>query len=156
MIGRGLRPNQDRGNTILIDLTDNWQQHGLPNEPLKWELTCQPAPQSLGNRGLIKCDHCTHVFVPLSNELLSQSASVDELGKLTFHYQARCPSCGQAIEFEKPESLAYLARVPLKKEVHPEIKEIDLSVDKERIHSVTKLIDKERINGKPNQIYKAI
>jgi len=156
MIGRGLRPNQDRGNTILIDLTDNWQQHGLPNEPLKWELTCQPAPQSLGNRGLIKCDHCTHVFVPLSNELLSQSASVDELGKLTFHYQARCPSCGQAIEFEKPESLAYLARVPLKKEVHPEIKEIDLSVDKERIHSVTKLIDKERLNGKPNQIYKAI
>jgi hypothetical protein len=156
MIGRGLRPNQDRGNTILIDLTDNWQQHGLPNEPLQWELTCQPVPQAIGNRGLIKCDHCTHVFVPLSNELLSQSASVDELGKLIFHYQARCPNCGQTIEFEKPESLAYLARVPLKQEVHPEIKEIDLRVDKDRIYAVIKLIDNEHLNGKPNQIYKAI
>jgi superfamily II DNA or RNA helicase len=156
MIGRGLRPNLDRDNTILIDLTENWQQHGLPDEPVEWKLTCQPASNSLGSRGLVKCFHCTHVFVPLSNELLSQSASVDELGKLVLHYQARCPNCGQTVEFDKQESSDYVARVPIKKEVHPEIKELDLSVNQDRIYSVIKLIDEKHLNGKPNKIYTAI
>ena len=156
MIGRGLRPNLDRGNTILIDLTENWQRHGLPDEPVEWELTCQPVPKTLGNRGLVKCCHCTHVFVPLSNELISQEASVDELGKLVFHYQARCPNCGKNIDFEKKESFSYLPRVPIKKGVHPEIKEIDLTVSSERINSVIQLIDRERLNGQPSKIYKAI
>jgi superfamily II DNA or RNA helicase len=156
MIGRGLRPNLNQDHTILIDLTENWQQHGLPDEPVEWKLTCQPASKSLGNRGLVKCCHCTHVFVPLSNELISQSASVDELGKLVFHYQARCPNCGQIVEFDKQESSHYVPKVPLKKEVHPEIKELDLSVNKDRIHSVIQLIDQKHLNGKPNKIYTAI
>lgn len=156
MIGRGLRPNVNQDNTILIDLTENWQQHGLPDEPVEWKLTCQPASSSLGSRGLVKCYHCTHVFVPLSDELISQSASVDALGKLVFHYQARCPNCGQIVEFDKPESSDYAARVPVKEQVHPEIKELDLSVNKDRIHAVIQLIDNKHLNGKPNKIYTAI
>jgi hypothetical protein len=156
MIGRGLRPNLNQENTILIDLTENWQQHGLPDEPVEWKLTCQAASKSLGNRGLVKCCHCTHVFVPLSNELISQEASVDEMGKLVFHYQARCPNCGQIVEFAKQEYPDYAARIPVKEQVHPEIKELDLSVNKDRIHSVIQLIDKKHLNGKPNKIYTAI
>ncbi len=156
MVGRGLRPNANQDNTILIDLTENWQQHGLPDEPVEWTLTCQPASQSLGPRGVVKCDHCTHVFVPLSHELISQSASVDALGKLVFHYQARCPNCGQIVEFDKPESEAYTPNVPVKEQVHPEIKELDLSVNKERIRAVIQLIDNKQLNGKPNKIYTAI
>ena len=156
MIGRGLRPNVNQDNTILIDLTENWQQHGLPDEPVEWKLTCQPASSSLGSRGLVKCYHCTHVFVPLSDELISQAASVDALGKLVFHYQARCPNCGQIVEFDKPETSDYAARVPVKEQVHPEIKELDLSVNKDRIHSVIQLIDQKHLNGKPNKIYTAI
>ena len=38
MIGRAMRPAEDKENAIIIDHTDNWKLHGLPDDERAWTL----------------------------------------------------------------------------------------------------------------------
>ena len=38
MVGRGLRPKEDRGNCLILDLAANSEIHGLPEEDRAWSL----------------------------------------------------------------------------------------------------------------------
>lgn len=85
MVGRGLRQVAGKENLIILDHTENWIFHGLPDEEHEWSLD----PVSLKNsQWALQCPDCQHVFRPLSHE--AQSAI------------ATCPNCGAAIALETP------------------------------------------------------
>ena len=57
MVGRGLRPKQDDGDCVILDLAGNSLRHGLPEEERAWSL--QPrGEQVLGEFPLMWCPDC--------------------------------------------------------------------------------------------------
>lgn len=84
MLGRGLRPSIDKDYLVILDHTENWVYHGLPDEEHEWSLD----PISLGsdNRA-VECPDCHHCFRPQSHELKSG--------------RAICPNCGRTIQLEE-------------------------------------------------------
>ena len=57
MVGRGLRPKQDDGDCIILDLAGNSFRHGLPEEDREWSLQPQGA-QTPGECSLVRCPRC--------------------------------------------------------------------------------------------------
>ena len=72
MIGRGLRPKEDGGDCVLLDLAENSVTHGLPEEDRKWSLTPRDE-QVEGEAPVVWCPQC---------EMVSHAAN---------HH---CPACG--------------------------------------------------------------
>lgn len=65
MVGRGLRPSEGKDHCIIIDHTQNWFFHGLPDEEHEWSLE----PMSLKQqRFTLECPECNHVFFALPHE----------------------------------------------------------------------------------------
>lgn len=65
MIGRSLRPHPSKEYAIVIDHTQNWLYHGLPDDDRDWNLE----PTSLTTlRFNQQCPNCRHIFRPLSHE----------------------------------------------------------------------------------------
>ncbi len=57
MVGRGLRPKENDGNCIVLDLAGNSARHGLPEGDHEWSL--QPrAEQASGGPWVIWCPEC--------------------------------------------------------------------------------------------------
>ncbi len=84
-IGRGLRPSKDKEYLIILDHTDNWIYHGLPDDEYDWTLDAV----SLKNRQhAVECPDCNHCFFP----------TITEQNKL----EATCPNCGSIIPLEAP------------------------------------------------------
>ena len=73
MAGRGLRPKQDRGDCVVLDLAGNSLRHGLPEEGREWSLRAR-GEEAFGNAPLIRCERC---------EVLSPASS------------HRCSNCGE-------------------------------------------------------------
>lgn len=90
MMGRGLRPSADKNHLIILDHTENWIYHGLPDEKHEWSLD----PVSVRNLNkTVECFKCQHCFKPLPHELNSRKVF--------------CPNCGAIIELDPPsESVA--------------------------------------------------
>ncbi|NER37808.1 MAG: DEAD/DEAH box helicase [Oscillatoria sp. SIO1A7] len=66
MIGRALRPSETKDYAIIIDHTQNWLEHGLPDDDRSWSLE----PISLSSlRFSQQCPNCSHIFRPLPHEL---------------------------------------------------------------------------------------
>jgi len=83
MVGRALRPAPGKDHAILIDHTQNWIFHGLPDEERSWSLE----PVSLSSHAwALECPACQHVFKPLPHEQKRRLAS--------------CPNCTAMIQFE--------------------------------------------------------
>ena len=72
MIGRGLRPKDNGGDCVLLDLAANSMTHGLPEENREWSLAPR-GEQAGGEAPVVWCEHC---------ETVSHAAN---------HY---CPACG--------------------------------------------------------------
>ena len=145
MVGRSLRVARGKDYAIIIDLTENWKKHGLPDDNRQWLLS--PLSLSLDEyvRGLIKCPRCTHVFRYDTSSVKPLSLSMSEDGRVIEHYQAPCPNCGLIVSFQKVESKRYQAIVRLKTSLQPEMTEIDLSVSQTRLKQVYDLIVSERL-----------
>lgn len=57
MIGRGLRPKEDRGDCIILDLTGNSMIHGLPQDSREWSLEPRGKPPP-GEAPIVWCREC--------------------------------------------------------------------------------------------------
>ena len=85
MVGRGLRPSAGKNCLVILDHTENWIYHGLPDEQHEWSLD----PVSLRNaERAVECPDCQHCFKPQPHELHSREAT--------------CPNCGAIIELDEP------------------------------------------------------
>lgn len=83
ILGRALRPAPLKDHAIIIDHTQNWIFHGLPDEDREWSLE----PMSLSSHAwALSCPACQHIFKPLPHEQKKLLAS--------------CPNCTALIQFE--------------------------------------------------------
>ncbi|WP_193200663.1 DEAD/DEAH box helicase [Nostoc sp. MG11] len=159
MTGRVLRTHPLKPTAVIIDVTDNWNKHGLPDEPRQWSLSPKTI-QSAQTFRLTQCEHCTHVFKPLAHEMAVVCGEIDEDGLLIQHHQATCPNCGQSVEFTTKETItpnSALTRIRLRQSFSLEITEIDLSVSGTQLEKVYDLLYNQHLNNAPiAQIYKAI
>lgn len=81
MLGRSLRPAPGKSHAIIIDHTQNWACHGLPDDEHDWSLE----PMSLKTRHYaVQCPACQHIFRPLGHELAALVAD--------------CPNCGTRLQ----------------------------------------------------------
>lgn len=60
MVGRGLRPKDENGNCLILDLAANSKLHGLSEEPRKWSLGPR-GTQSEGESPIVWCQECEAV-----------------------------------------------------------------------------------------------
>jgi len=156
MTGRALRNKSNKSTALIIDVTDNWKKHGLPDERREWSLepTQSAATQS---RGTIKCEACTHIFKPLTQELVILYGEIGPDGLVLAHHEAICPSCGKMVEFTTKENQHQPSRIQVRDSINLELKEIDLSVSELRIRQVYDLIRREGLKNSPaSSIYKAV
>ncbi|BAY42130.1 putative helicase (plasmid) [Nostoc sp. NIES-2111] len=160
MTGRVLRTHTLKPTAVIIDVTDNWKKHGLPDEPRQWSL--EPKTLSASNsEGLLQCPQCTHAFKPLAHELTIVDGEIGEDGLVINHHEATCPNCGQTVEFTTKETTDTTVeknyRIRLRHSLNLDLTEIDLSVSGTRIEMVYDMLYEQRIkNAQPAKIYKAI
>ncbi len=111
MIGRSLRPASGKSHAIVIDHTQNWAFHGLPDDDRDWSLE----PTSLRTRRYaVECPVCSHIFRPLGRELAALIAD--------------CPNCGTRLQLLELEGEGcYEARLIELDEAAP-MEEIPLDV----------------------------
>ena len=83
MAGRGLRPKQDSGDCVVLDLAGNSLRHGLPEEGREWSLRAR-GEQPFGDAPLIRCERC---------EVLSSAAS-HQCGNCGEAFGETCGRCG--------------------------------------------------------------
>jgi len=97
MIGRALRPAQGKDHAAIIDHSDNWKNHGLPDEERDWSLD----PISLNpGRFVLQCPECEHCFRALSHEQKPYRQILDARGNLKPIYKSTCPSCLHEFDWE--------------------------------------------------------
>lgn len=60
MLGRGLRPKEDGGDCIILDLTGNSMIHGLPQDSREWSLEPRGKPPP-GEAPVVWCPECEGV-----------------------------------------------------------------------------------------------
>jgi len=99
MVGRALRPAPLKEHAIIIDHTQNWFFHGLPDEERFWSLE----PVSLASsQWALECPECHHIFKPLPHEQkpfrMEWDAKHQEMKPVM---RAICPNCEVLMEFEQ-------------------------------------------------------
>lgn len=57
MVGRGLRPKDDGGDCLILDLTANSLTHGLPQDSREWSLEPRDNPPA-GEALVVRCPEC--------------------------------------------------------------------------------------------------
>ena len=84
MVGRGIRPKDDGGDCLILDMAGNSLRHGLPEEDREWSL--QPRSDDVG-AGLPSqwCPHCNHVSPSASHNCQNCGSPFGE----------DCPRCGR-------------------------------------------------------------
>ncbi|HEY9860191.1 MAG TPA: helicase-related protein, partial [Candidatus Obscuribacterales bacterium] len=157
MTGRALRVGKGKGVATIIDVTDNWRIHGLPDDYRQWSLTATSMPTTF--RGAVRCEICTHIFRPLGSELEAMYADMGDDGLLVLHHQAVCPSCGADVYFttREDERNHQRIRVRLKPGLIPEITEINLDVSSEIVTQAywfVKSLHRQKLSAK--ETYEAI
>ena len=84
MIGRGLRPKDDGGDCVLLDLAANAMTHGLPEENREWSLAPR-GEQAEGEAPVVWCPHCETV----------SSAASHHCGACGAPFGKDCDRCGK-------------------------------------------------------------
>ncbi len=100
MVGRAFRPAPGKDHAIIIDHTENWITHLLPDFERKWSL--EPISLKPGASWISSCPECHHVFKPLSHEQKPLRIEWNPLHgefKQWCHYT--CPNCHIAFEVQK-------------------------------------------------------
>ena len=150
-IGRALRPYPGKEHAILIDHTENWKHHGLPDEDRAWSLE----PVSLKTmRFNQQCPECTHIFKPLPHELKPFRYIIDAATReFKPIYQATCPDCQSSMEFEMGTGGISPARI-LRLEDATEIEEVSLELVPAHQIIVDGLIEvQQRTGRRPGWIF---
>lgn len=61
MVGRGLRPKEENGNCLILDMAANAEVHGLPEDDREWSLEPRAAQEDVGDAVTVWCDNCNAV-----------------------------------------------------------------------------------------------
>lgn len=137
MLGRSLRPSPGKEHALIIDHTDNWILHGLPDEVREWSLE----PISLkGKRFVHRCPKCDHGFRVLPHEQKVHRHVLDNTGNPKPLYQATCPNCQHIFEWEMGEGLEIGESKVIEKKVG-DLVEVDLTITPEHKQIIDELID---------------
>ena len=100
MVGRGLRPKQNDGNCMILDLAENVLRHGRPEEEREWSL--QPrGEQPSGESPVVRCPECESVSPAGSHQCGTCGAPFGEHCSRCGAWRAwkrwsRKTACGQA------------------------------------------------------------
>lgn len=132
-VGRGLRISAGKSVVRIFDHVNNWQRHGLPDDPRTWTLTGDRAArrtsEPMGKRcgvcfgvsrvGATRCALCGVPFPVQAREVKQiagelQAVDVDVLRQLGFagatsERQHVCQRCGKLCEKRFCGSVCYLA-----------------------------------------------
>ena len=84
MVGRGLRPKQDDGDCVILDLAGNGLRHGLPEEDREWSLMPR-GTQPPGEAPSVWCPQCEGLSLAASHQCVHCRAPFGE----------DCDRCGQ-------------------------------------------------------------
>jgi superfamily II DNA or RNA helicase len=97
MVGRALRPLPGKQFAIVLDHTQNWFSHGLPDEERQWSLE----PASLASsQWALSCPKCDHIFKALPHEQKPFRQVWDTRHReLKPVMRASCPNCEALLEF---------------------------------------------------------
>lgn len=137
MLGRALRPSLGKEHALIIDHTDNWLRHGLPDEQREWSL--EPISLKPG-RFIQKCPQCNHGFRVLPHEHKIHRRVLDAKGNLKALYKTTCPNCLFSFEWEQGEAQEIGDSKIIHKE-QGELIEVDLTVRTENQQLIDRLID---------------
>ena len=84
MVGRGLRPKDDGGDCLILDLAGNAEEHGLPEKHREWSLSARGNPTA-GDPPVRYCHECNYMAHPAHHKCPECDA---DLGK-------PCLRCGK-------------------------------------------------------------
>ena len=84
MVGRGLRPKENGGSCVILDLAANSEIHGLPEEERQWSLRPR-GEQDPGDAPVVRCPECGTV---------SHAAS-HHCGNCGYGFGKDCERCGK-------------------------------------------------------------
>jgi superfamily II DNA or RNA helicase len=96
MFGRSLRPASGKEYAILIDHTNNWGIHGLPDQPQEWSLEPQSIERNIFTQ---ECPDCGHVFQPLAHEVKEVVGHFLYKNRLLSVHSTICPHCQKKFQF---------------------------------------------------------
>ncbi len=150
MIGRALRPSEGKNFAQVIDHTENWKYHGLPDDDREWSLD----PISLNTlRFSQQCPECDHIFKPLHHELKPHRHLDAATFQLQPIYKATCPNCQTLMEFEMGTGGNGSART-LSKDEQTEVEEVTLEASLEHQAIVDQLLaTREKKGYKAGWVY---
>ncbi len=77
MVGRGLRPKEDGGDCIILDMAGNSLRHGLPEDEREWSLQ-QRSEQAPGEPLVIRCPECESTSPAGSHQCYQCGAALGE------------------------------------------------------------------------------
>lgn len=137
MLGRSLRPAPGKTHAIVIDHTQNWAFHGLPDDDRVWSLE----PISLKSRRYaVSCPTCQHVFRPLGHEEAARIAD--------------CPNCGVRLQLVETEGEGSYEAQVLEIDEAATMAEIPLDVNPLVWHKLQELrVQQQDCNLKPIWVY---
>jgi superfamily II DNA or RNA helicase len=150
MLGRALRPAEGKDFARIIDHTENWKNHGFPDEDRSWSL--DPISLKMG-RFVLQCPECEHCFKPLSHEQTKPFRhQLDNTGKLKPLYRSTCPNCLCEFEWEMGQGQPVGMR-SIDKEAG-EIQELVIQVNPEHTAIVDQILQiQQQTNRKPGWVY---
>ena len=84
MVGRGMRPKDNGGDCLVLDVAGNSLRHGLPEENREWSLQRRSDDVGVGFPSQ-RCPYCDHVSASASHECQNCGEPFGE----------DCPRCGR-------------------------------------------------------------
>ena len=78
----------------IIDMVENWKEHGLPDKAREWSLKSKPAKDSVD--GTVQCETCLGIFFTKDCHK-GCIIETQEVGTL-------CPNCGNLLQNERLKS----------------------------------------------------
>ena len=150
-IGRALRPSEGKDFARIIDHTENWKYHGLPDDDREWSLNPINLTSLQFNQ---KCPECNHIFKPLPHELKPHRHTRDAITlQLKPIYRATCPNCQTLMEFELGTGGNNWTRT-LSNDEQTEVEEVTLEASLEHRAIVDRLLGIRETKGyKPGWVY---
>jgi len=98
MVGRGLRIAPGKLECIIMDHTENWKFHGLPDDDRTWTLDAVSLPPQ---RWTLRCELCNHCFKPTSFEQKPYKKIALVGGELKDIYKSTCPHCRHQFDWDQ-------------------------------------------------------
>ena len=79
MVGRGLRPKEDAGDCVVLDLAGNSHRHGLPEQEHEWSLKARGVQPAEEEMPLIRCPDCEELSPAASHQCRNCGAPFGEV-----------------------------------------------------------------------------